>query len=115
MLSGRPCRAFSRFGLDNLNTPNRERFGVPTVWNVSILFYTQASSREAVGPPRTLEGARPAPSSLELGAVLYTISDHCFELTERDRRWPRPRRTGSDQPGSRQPLGGCTSCRRRTE
>lgn len=81
MLSGKPCRAFSRFGLDNLNTPNRERFGVPTVWNVSILFYTQASSGEAVGPPLTLEGARPAPCFLKPGAVLFnTISDYCFEL-----------------------------------
>src|SRR5690349_8092839 len=79
MLSGKPCRAFSRFGFDNLNTPNRERFGVPTVWNVSILFYTQASSGEAVGPPHTVSGARPASSFLKLDAVFNTISDYCFE------------------------------------
>jgi hypothetical protein len=27
----------SLFGFDNLNTPNRERFGVPKFWNESIL------------------------------------------------------------------------------
>jgi hypothetical protein len=50
MLSGSPCRDRNRFGLDNLNTPNRERFGVLKFWNESILFYTQASSSEAAGP-----------------------------------------------------------------